>query len=183
MKILNLLLFMLITGILCKSSPQKNFHDFIVKDIKGNDFALSQLKGKKILVVNTASKCGLTPQYDDLEKLYQKYKDKNFVIVGFPANNFLNQEPGSNEQIEQFCKTEYGITFPMMEKISVKGEDIHPLYSWLTRKSENGKFNTTVKWNFQKFLIDENGELFGYVNPHVKPFNEKIINWIEETGN
>src|SRR5574344_1451441 len=111
---------------------QKTLHDFTVVDIEGNDYQLSQLKGKKVLVVNTASKCGLTPQYKELEQLYQHYKDQNFIIIGFPANNFMKQEPGSNSEIDEFCKN-YGVSFPMMSKISVKGIDIHPLYQWLTQ--------------------------------------------------
>ncbi len=156
-----------------------NFHSFTMQNIDGQDINLAQYKGKKVLVVNTASKCGLTPQYEGLEALYEKYKDKNFVIVGFPANNFLQQEPGTNNEIKQFCSAEYNITFPMMSKISVKGDDMHPLYQWLTKKSQNGKFDADVKWNFQKFMIDENGELVDFLNPKQKPDDEKLINWLE----
>ncbi len=158
---------------------QKGFYDFTVKDIYGEDFNLASLKGKKVLVVNTASKCGFTPQYEELEKLYQKYKDKNFIIIGFPANNFLNQEPGTNEEIITFCKTNYGVTFPMMSKISVKGKDIHPLYQWLTSKKLNGVKDSEVAWNFQKYLIDENGNLVDVVKPKEAPFSDVIVNWIE----
>ena len=132
----------LITGLLIlmmgTGYAQTSFYDFTVKDIGGKDFPLSQLKGKKVLVVNTASKCGFTPQYEGLEDLYKKYGGDDFVIIGFPANNFANQEPGSNEEIASFCKLNYGVTFPMMSKISVKGDDQAPLYKWLTSKSENG---------------------------------------------
>ncbi len=158
---------------------QKSFHDFVVKDINGQDFDLKQLKGKKVLVVNTASKCGLTPQYEDLEKLYAEYKERNFVIIGFPANNFMNQEPGTDEEIAEFCEKNYGVSFPMMSKISVKGDDIHPLYQWLTTKEKNGKMESSVSWNFQKYMIDERGELVGYVKPRVKPYNKEIIAFIE----
>jgi len=156
----------------------KSFYDFSVKDIDGNSFDLSSLKGKKILVVNTASKCGLTPQYADLEKLYKEYQAKNFVIIGFPANNFMGQEPGSNEEIKTFCSANYGVTFPMMSKISVKGKDIDPLYKWLTSKELNGVMDSDISWNFQKYMIDESGKLIGMVPPKEKPFTDKIVNWI-----
>ena len=140
----------------------------------------SSLKGKKVLIVNTASKCGLTPQYKQLEELNKLYGNSpRFVIIGFPANNFLSQEPGTNEEIKTFCTTNYGVTFPMMEKISVKGKDIHPLYKWLTSKLENGVMDAEVQWNFQKFLIDENGNLVDMVAPKESPMSEKIINWIK----
>lgn len=157
----------------------KNLHDFTVKNIDGEDYDLSELKGKKVLVVNTASKCGLTPQYEDLQKLYEMYKNQDFVIIGFPANNFMNQEPGSNEEIKQFCTSEYQVTFPMMEKISVKGDDIHPLYQWLTEKDLNGVKDSKVKWNFQKYMIDEEGNLVDYASPKTKPLDDKIVNWIK----
>lgn len=126
-------------------AQNKSFYDFAVKTIDGKEFSLSSLKGKKVLVVNVASKCGLTPQYAQLEKLYEKYKDKDFVIIGFPANNFMGQEPGSNEEIAQFCSLNYGVTFPMMAKISVKGKEIAPLYQWLTEKKLNGKEDASVQ--------------------------------------
>ncbi len=160
-------------------APQ-SFYDFKVKDIDGNDFDLSSLKGKKVLVVNTASKCGNTPQYEQLQGLYEKYGDKTFVIIGFPANNFGQQEPGSNAEIEEFCTKNYGVTFPMMSKISVKGSDIDPLYKWLTSKSENGVLDSEVTWNFQKYLIDENGKLVKMVAPKVKPDDEQILSWISK---
>ncbi|SDB98242.1 glutathione peroxidase [Williamwhitmania taraxaci] len=156
------------------------FYDFKVKAIDGTDYDLSELKGKKVLVVNTASKCGLTPQYTDLQKLYETYGGGNFIIIGFPANNFMSQEPGSNSDIKSFCTQNYGVTFPMMEKISVKGKDIHPLYKWLTNKSENGVMDAEVSWNFQKFMIDENGKLVDFASPKEKPQSEKIINWIKK---
>ena len=161
-------------------AQNKSFYDFTVKTIDGKDFPLSSLKGKKVLVVNVASKCGLTPQYAQLEKLYEKYKDKDFVIVGFPANNFMGQEPGSNEEIAQFCSLNYDVTFPMMAKISVKGKEIAPLYQWLTEKKLNGKEDVSVQWNFQKFMIDENGNWVGFASPKESPFSEKIVTWIEK---
>lgn len=161
------------------SSGQQSFHDFTVKDIGGNDFDLAYLKGKKVLVVNTASKCGLTPQYEQLQALYETYGGEEFVIIGFPANNFLNQEPGSNKEIATFCQENYGVTFPMMAKISVKGDDMHPLYQWLTQKSKNGKMDSQVSWNFQKYLIDEEGNLVDMVKPKVKPNDERIVKWIK----
>lgn len=162
-----------------QSSSKKSFYDFTVKTIEGEDFPLSQLKGKKVLVVNTASKCGYTPQYEDLEKLYQKYGGDKFTIIGFPANNFMSQEPGTNAEIKEFCSSKYNVTFPMMSKISVKGDDIAPLYSWLTQKSENGVIDAPVKWNFQKFMIDENGNLVGMAKPGDQPFSEEIVKFIE----
>ena len=161
-------------------AQNKSFYDFAVKTIDGKEFSLSSLKGKKVLVVNVASKCGLTPQYAQLEKLYEKYKEKNFVVIGFPANNFMGQEPGSNEEIAKFCSLNYDVTFPMMAKISVKGKEIAPLYQWLTEKKLNGKEDASVQWNFQKFMIDENGNWVGFASPKESPFSEKIVTWIEK---
>jgi glutathione peroxidase len=161
-------------------AQQKTLHDFTVETIGGEPFSLNLLKGKKVMIVNTASKCGLTPQYELLEKLYKQYKGKNFIIIGFPANNFMNQEPGSNEEIKDFCTQNYGVTFPMMSKISVKGSDIHPLYKWLTSKEENGVEDAKVTWNFQKFLIDEEGRLVRSIPPREKPDTEDVISWITQ---
>jgi len=161
-------------------AQNKSFYDFKVQTIDGENFDLSTLKGKKVLVVNTASKCGFTSQYEDLQKLYQKYKSKNFVVIGFPANNFMNQEPGSNNEIKQFCSENYGVTFPMMSKISVKGDDIHPLYQWLTDKEQNGVMDSKVKWNFQKYMIDEKGNLVDVAYSRTNPLDDQIINWIVE---
>lgn len=161
-----------------RNMEKKSLHDFIVKDIDGNDFDMASLKGKKVLVVNVASKCGLTPQYEQLQELYDKYRHLDFVIVGFPANNFLGQEPGSNTDIKEFCTLNYGVTFPMMEKISVKGKDQAPLYQWLTKKSENGVIDQKVTWNFQKYLIDEEGHLVDVVMPKESPMSDKIVKWI-----
>jgi len=156
-----------------------NLYDFKVQDINGDDFDLSSLKGKKVLIVNTASECGLTPQYETLEEVYQEYGGDEFTIIGFPANNFGAQEPGSNEDIKSFCSKNYGVTFTMMSKISVKGDDIHPLYQWLTLKEKNGVEDAPVSWNFQKFMIDQNGDYVGMVSPKESPASEEIINWIE----
>lgn len=160
------------------ANHHKTLHDFKVQDIYGDEFDLSHLKGKKVMVVNTASKCGLTPQFESLEKLYRTYSSENFVIIGFPANNFMNQEPGTNEDIIAFCEENYGVTFPMMSKISVKGDDIHPLYQWLTQKEKNGVSDSEVAWNFQKYLIDEEGNLVKYFSPRHDPLSEEIVSWI-----
>lgn len=158
-------------------AQSKSFYDFKVKTLEGNDFDLSTLKGKKVMVVNTASKCGFTPQYKELEEVYQKYGDV-LVIIGFPANNFMHQEPGSATEIRTFCTDHYGVTFPLMEKISVKGDKMDPLYRWLTSKSENGVMDSEVKWNFQKYLIDEHGKLVDVVYSREKPDSDRILAWI-----
>lgn len=159
---------------------QQSFYDFKVKDIDGKDFDLSSLKGKKVLVVNTASKCGLTPQYTQLQSIFETYGSDKFTIIGFPANNFASQEPGTNKDISEFCLKNYGVTFKMMSKISVKGDDMAPLYQWLTSKSKNGVMDSDVKWNFQKYLIDENGKLVDVVDPKIKPDDEQIVSWIKK---
>ncbi len=160
------------------TAQNKNLYSFTAKTIDGKDFNFSSLKGKRVLIVNTASECGLTPQYKDLEALYEQYKGQNFVIIGFPANNFGSQEPGTNTEIKSFCTKNYGVTFQMMEKISVKGKDKHPIYQYLTQKAQNGKMDAEVSWNFQKFLIDENGNLVGMIDPQGSPKDEKIIQFI-----
>ena len=177
MKTLSLTLILMIAGML-SSAQQANFYSFKTKTIDGKEFDLASLKGKKVLVVNTASKCGNTPQYKDLEALYLKYGPEKFVIIGFPANNFMSQEPGSNAEIKQFCTENYQVTFPMMSKISVKGKDIDPIYQWLTSKAKNGKMDADVSWNFQKFMIDEKGNLVDVVSPRTNPTDEKIVKWI-----
>jgi glutathione peroxidase len=155
------------------------FYDFKVTTIDGGEYDFSELKGRKVMIVNTASECGLTPQYEGLQDLFEKYGGEDFIIIGFPANNFLSQEPGTNEEIKTFCKINYGVTFPMMAKISVKGDDIHPLYQWLTTKEKNGVMDSRVKWNFQKYLIDEEGILVNVINPKTKPLSEEIVSWVE----
>jgi glutathione peroxidase len=172
--------FFAIITIAAGVSAQSGFYNFTVKDINGKDFPLSQLKGKKVMVVNTASKCGYTPQYADLETLYEKYKDMNFVIIGFPANNFMGQEPGTNSEIKEFCTKNYGVTFPMMSKISVKGDDMHPLYKWLTSKEYNKVMDSEVKWNFQKYLIDESGNLVSVLMSKDKPESAEVTDWLSK---
>ena len=162
-----------------KSYPKGSIHSFVVTNLQGNDFDFSTLKGKKLLIVNTASKCGLTPQYEKLQKIYDKYKSDNFEIIGFPANNFLWQEPGNSNDIQEFCSMNYGVTFPMMEKISVKGKNMHPIYEFLTKKSKNGVKDSSVKWNFQKYLVNENGELEKVISPKTQPDDRSITAWIE----
>ncbi len=168
----------LLTGGYANGAQPEEFHDFVVKDIYGEDFHLSGLQGKKVMVVNTASECGLTPQYEALEALYQQYRDQDFVIIGFPANNFNNQEPGSNEEIIAFCEENYGVSFPMMSKISVRGDDQAPLYQWLTQKELNGSVDAEISWNFQKFLIDENGRIAEVLAPRESPLSSKVTDWL-----
>ena len=161
-------------------SFEKSIYDFTVKDIYGEDFNFEKLKGKKIMIVNTASKCGLTPQYEGLEDLYKTYKNENFVIIGFPANNFLWQEPGSNDKIESFCRENYGVTFPMMSKITVKGNKKHPIYQFLTQKSKNNYRDSRVTWNFQKYLINKEGRIEKIISPRTRPDSEEIVSWITD---
>ena len=162
-----------------ESIPMNTIHQFTVEDIEGNSFDFAALTGKKIIVVNVASYCGLTPQYKDLQELYDKYKDENLVIVGFPANNFLSQEPGNNESIQTFCSAKYGVTFPMMAKISVKGNKQHPIYTWLTSENENGVESSKVGWNFQKYLINADGTYHAMIDPRASILDEEVFRWIE----
>ncbi|SMC79170.1 glutathione peroxidase [Moheibacter sediminis] len=181
MRILSLFVI-LISLVSCQAQNKKEMktiYDFKVEDINGDEFNFADLKGKKILIVNTASKCGFTPQFDGLEDLYQKYKDDNFVIVGFPSNDFGQQDPGSNEEIAEYCRLNYGVTFPMMSKISVKGDSIAPIYEFLTKKELNGKKNSSVKWNFQKYIINEDGTFEDYFYSITTPDSKKISKWIE----
>lgn len=166
-------------------SDKSTFYQFLeanpnakVKSIDGAEYDYAQLKGKKVLIVNTASECGYTPQYEDLEKLYQAYKDK-LIILGFPANNFGGQEPGTNEEIKKFCKSKFNVTFPMFEKISVLGDDMAPLYKWLTSKDLNGWNDQQPKWNFNKYLIDEEGNLVKYYSSAVKPMSDDIVSQLK----
>lgn len=188
----SLLLFLAISLWSCQNQAQKKetitiatsmtketIYQFKVQDLEGDEFDFATLKGKRIIIVNTASECGLTPQYEQLQAVYNQYKDQNLVIVGFPANNFGSQEPGSNAQIASFCQKNYGVTFPMMAKISVKGNDMHPVYQFLTQKAKNGLEDSNVQWNFQKYLINSNGELEKVVAPSTLPTDAEIINWIE----
>ena len=163
-----------------KAQEMKTLHDFSMITIDGKEYDLAQLKGKKVMVVNTASECGLTPQYANLQELFEEFGGDDFTIIGFPANDFGGQEPGSNEQIAEFCSKNYGVTFPMFSKISVKGEDQHPLYGWLTEKEQNGVADAEVTWNFQKFLIDEEGNWVKSIPPPESPASIEVIEWINE---
>ena len=163
-----------------QTSTDNSIHQFKVADIYGNIFDFSQLKGKKVMIVNTASKCGLTYQYEALQKLYSQYKDLNFVIVGFPSNDFLWQEPGSNDEIIDFCEQNYGVTFPMMSKITVKGTKKHPIYQFLTEKSKNNYRDSRVTWNFQKYLINKEGRIEKIISPRTRPDSEEIVSWITD---
>jgi glutathione peroxidase len=157
---------------------QESIHQYTVTDLMGEEFSFSDLKGKKILVVNTASKCGLTPQYEDLQALHKKYGDR-LAIVGFPANNFGAQEPGTDVEIAAFCEKNYGVEFLMMSKVSVKGEDICEVYQFLTQKEKNGIEDSEVTWNFQKYLLDEKGKLIKVFSPRVKPLDSEIVEMIK----
>jgi glutathione peroxidase len=152
-------------------------YDFKVPSLNGGSIDFSAYKGKKILIVNTASQCGFTPQYSELQELYKKY-EKTLVIVGFPANNFGGQEPGSNSEIKEFCQKNYGVTFPMAEKVSVKGDDIHPLFKYLTAEAAKMGIADPIKWNFTKFLVDENGKLIAVFSSKVKPMSEDITKYL-----
>ncbi len=156
----------------------KTIYEFKVPSIEGGIIDFQKFQGKKILVVNTASECGFTPQYEGLEKLYKEHKDK-LVVVGFPANNFGQQEPGTNEEIQQFCKVRYGVTFPLATKVDVVGNKAHPLFKWLTSKEENGVINARIEWNFTKFLLDENGKLLASFESKVTPESEEILKYLK----
>lgn len=153
--------------------------DFSVTDIDGGKVELSKYKGSALLIVNTASKCGLTPQYEGLQALYDKYKDKGLVVLGFPANNFMGQEPGTEKEIKEFCTLKYNVTFPMFAKISVKGEGLHPLYQFLTGESTDPKFAGEITWNFEKFLVGRDGQIVGRFSPKTKPDDPAVISAIE----
>ncbi len=171
---MKLLVMTLLSTLLLSGS----IYDFEVSGLDGDPIAFKQFKGKKILIVNTASRCGLTPQYEGLEKLYKQYGNK-LVIVGFPANNFMGQEPGSNAEIKTFCQKNYGVSFPMAEKISVKGNDTHPLYKYLKDQAEKKGMDNPVTWNFGKFLLDEKGELIATFSPRTDPMSAEITKWVE----
>jgi len=167
------LIALLVSSLFTASS----IYEFKVEGLEGGSIDFSKFKGKKIMIVNTASKCGNTPQYAELEQLYEKYKDK-LVIVGFPANNFGQQEPGSNEEIKEFCTKNYGVSFPMASKISVKGDDIAPIYKYLTEEAKKLGFEDPVKWNFTKFLLDENGKLITVIHNKTKPMSEDVVKYL-----
>lgn len=166
-------------GALDSGEKMNSIYDFTLKDIDHKEVNLGQYRGKVVLVVNVASRCGYTPQYEGLQKIYLRYKDRGFVILGFPANNFMAQEPGTDEEIKTFCSTKYNVTFPIFSKISVKGDDIHPLYKFLTGKETNPDFGGDIKWNFSKFLVDKNGKIIARFEPKVTPESDPVIQAIE----
>ncbi|WP_339655464.1 glutathione peroxidase [Flavobacterium frigidarium] len=157
----------------------KTIYQFKTTDLAGNTFDFSSLKGKKMMIVNTASQCGLTPQFEGLEAIYKEYQSKGFTIIGFPSNDFAGQEPGTNEEIATFCERNYRVTFPMMSKVTVKGEGICEVYQFLTNKEKNGVVDSTVEWNFQKYLINENGAVEKVISPQTSPTDPEIIDWIK----
>lgn len=161
------------------SPTPESVHDFTMDNIDGEPVALSSYQGKVLLIVNTASKCGLTPQYKDLQRLYEQYQGQGLEILGFPANNFMLQEPGTNVKIKQFCKDKYNVTFPMFSKISVKGNEMHPLYTYLTSKEQNGVLDAPVAWNFQKFLVDRQGKVITSFSPRDKVSDAKVMRIIK----
>ncbi len=168
---------LLITLILSATLTGGSIYDFKVPGLTGNEIDLAQFKGQKIMIVNTASKCGLTPQYEGLQKLYDTYKGK-LVIIGFPANNFKDQEPGSKEDIAEFCKKNYGVTFPMADKVSVKGDDIAPLFKWLVDEAAKKGINDPITWNFTKFLVDEKGNLVTVFPPKTTPMSDEVLKYM-----
>lgn len=169
--------FAFIALLLSSLFAASSIYEFKVEGLEGGSIDFSKFKGKKIMIVNTASKCGNTPQYKELEELYEKYKDK-LVIVGFPANNFGQQEPGSNQEIKEFCTKNYGVTFPMASKISVKGDDMAPIYKYLTDEAKKLGVEDPVKWNFTKFLLDENGKLIAVIHNKTKPMSEEVLKYL-----
>ncbi|MBT3386245.1 MAG: glutathione peroxidase [Prolixibacteraceae bacterium] len=175
-----LTLFILLLSTSFVFSQAKTLHDLKATTINGEIFDFVSLKGKKVLIVNTASECALTPQFKKLQELYEEYGGDDFEIIGFPCNDFGRQEPSDNNQILEFCTNKYGVTFPMMEKIFIKGENKHPVYKWLTNSKENGTLDAEVKWNFQKFMVDEKGIVVDFVAPITSPSGKKIINWLKE---
>jgi glutathione peroxidase len=161
------------------AATASSVYDYTLKSIDGQPTALSSFRGKVVLLVNVASRCGYTPQYTGLESLYEKHKDEGFVIVGVPANNFMSQEPGTNEEIKTFCKSKYDVKFPMMAKVSVKGSDQAPLYQYLTSKEQNPKTGGDIKWNFTKFLIDRNGQVIARFEPAVTPADPALTSAVQ----
>jgi glutathione peroxidase len=173
------ILITLLTYLSFMAIPASNsVHQFTMTSINGESISLEQYKGKVVLIVNTASKCGLTPQYKDLEALYEAKKDEGLVILGFPANNFMGQEPGTDDEIAAFCEKNYGVSFPMFSKISVKGKDMHPLYQFLTQKAKNGVEDSEVSWNFQKYLLDQNGVLQAVISPRTSVSDADVMSQI-----
>ena len=174
-----LFMFSLCIAAAVLAAQAHSIYDFTMKSIDGQPVSLKTYSGKVVMVVNVASKCGFTPQYAGLEKLYEKYKDRGFVIVGVPANNFAQQEPGTNEEIKKFCTNKYNVSFPMMAKVSVKGDDITPLYVYLTDKSTDPKLGGEIKWNFTKFLFDRNGNPVARFEPNVTPESPEVVAAVE----
>ena len=193
LKILGLVLGVVVIGVVAAAygfgfifnpSPttvpkEKSVYEFSMTDIDGKDVKLDAYKGKVLMIVNTASKCGYTPQYEGLQALYSKYKDRGFVVLGFPANNFLGQEPGTEKEIKEFCTLKYNVTFPMFSKISVKGTDQHPFYTFLTNKESDPGFDGDISWNFEKFVTDKSGKVIARFGPKTKPDDAKIVETIE----
>ena len=173
-------LFFVIAAVAAFAQDATSFYDYKMTDINGKTFDMSELKGKKVLLVNTATQCGFTSQFSAMEELYEDYKDKNFVVIAIPSNDFADKEPGSNEEIKSYVEKNYGVTFPVMAKTSVKGDDENPLYKWLTSKELNGVMDTKVAWNYQKYMIDENGKLVGVVEPKESPSSDKVIEWLKK---
>jgi len=174
-----LAIFFVLAGATALAAAETSVYSFVMDDIGGKPVSLETFKGKVLLVVNTASKCGLTPQYEGLQALFAKYRDAGLVILGFPANNFRGQEPGSNEEIKEFCSVKYGVEFPLFSKISVLGQDIHPLYKYLTSGAGNADLAGDITWNFEKFLFDRNGRISARFAPRTKPESEEIVKAIE----
>ncbi len=162
-----------------KPMQKANIYNYDLIDIDGKPFSFAKYKGYKILIVNTASKCGYTPQYEELQQLYKTFSRSKFIIVAFPSNDFGEQEPGDSEEIKAFCSKNYGVTFPVMEKVTVKGKEMCDVYQFLTQKKKNGVMESTVDWNFQKYLINENGELEKVLPSKVKPLDDEIVKWIK----
>jgi len=161
-----------------QTNTPMSFYSLSATDINGRTVSMEEFKGKKVVVVNTASECGYTPQYEQLQELYERFKDKGLVVVGFPSNDFGGQEPGSEAEIAAFCQKNYGVTFPLMSKVSTKGGEQHPVYQWLTTKAKNGSMDSEVKWNFHKFLIDEQGRLVKSLGSGVGPLDEEVLGWV-----
>ncbi|MBC8344232.1 MAG: glutathione peroxidase [Bacteroidetes bacterium] len=162
-----------------ESSSTKSLYQYAALDIDGDSFYFSSLKGKKLILINTATKCMFAPQISELQKLYESYQDKGVVVVAFPCNDFANREPKGNNSVKKLCLKKYGVTFPLMSKVSVKGDDMHPVYQYLTQKELNGFSNNKVEWNFQKFLVNEKGYLVMIISPRKSPFCDEIVEWIE----
>jgi len=174
------ILFFAMTIASLSAQKSTSFYDYKLTDINGKMFDMSELKGKKVLLVNTATKCSLTPQIKDMVKLYKDYKDKNFVVVAIPSDDFGDKEPGTNKEIKEFIDKNFDVTFPVMAKTSVTGENEEPLYKWLTSKDLNGVMDSKVAWNYQKYMIDEHGKIVGIIEPKESPASEKVIEWLEK---